>query len=107
MVERAGTIPREPQQTSAGRITRGGLYAKPWFSVQAVACTEITSFPYTPSDLDPPSSKFGLNHPQTAGIRKRVAFGTPASLAAIRSAFLLKADQTLTAAACLQMTQAV
>ncbi len=30
---------------------------------------------YTPSDLDPPSSKFGLNHPQTAGIRKRVPTG--------------------------------
>ncbi len=31
---------------------------------------------YTPSGSDPPSSKFGLNHPQTAGIRKRVPFRT-------------------------------
>ena len=25
------------------------LYGNPWFSVQAVACTEIISFPYTPN----------------------------------------------------------
>ena len=69
------------------------------------AYTENSSFPYTPSDLDPPSSKFGLNHPQTAGIRKRVPFRTPAGPAAIRSAFMIEADQTFTAAACPQMTQ--
>ena len=53
-----------------------GLYGSHWISVQAVACTEIISFPYTPSGLDPPSSKFGLNHPRIAGIRKRVRFRT-------------------------------
>ncbi len=52
-------------------------YGNPWFSVQAGACTEIISFPYTPSDLDPPSSKFGLNHPQIVGIRITVLFRTP------------------------------
>ena len=61
-------------------------------------------FPYTPPDLDPPSSKFGLDHPQTAGIRKTVPFRIPASPAAIRSAFLIEADQTLTAAVCPKMT---
>ncbi len=50
------------------------MYGNPWFSVQAGACTEIISFPYTPSDFDPPSSKIGLNLPQIAGIRKRVPF---------------------------------
>ena len=73
--------------------TGSGLYGNHIFSVY-------------PSDLDPPSSKFGLNHPQTAGIRKRVPFRiTGAGPAAIRSAFLIEADQTLTATACLQMTQ--
>ena len=38
--------------------------------------TETTSFSYTPSDLDPPSSKIGLNHPQTAGLRKTIPFRT-------------------------------
>ena len=80
------------------------MYRNPWYSVQAVACTEIISFPYTSSDLDPPSSKFGLNHPQTAHVRKTVPFRTPAGPAAIRSAFMIEADQTLTAAACPQMT---
>ncbi len=37
-------------------------YGNPWFSVQAVAYTEIISFPYTPSDLDPPGPKIALNH---------------------------------------------
>ena len=37
---------------------------------------------YTLSDLDPPSSKFGLNHPQTAAIRKRVPFRTARTSAA-------------------------
>jgi len=50
-----------------------GVYAKTWFSVQAVACTEITSFLYTPSDHDPPSSKFGLNHPRIEHVPKRVS----------------------------------
>ncbi len=52
------------------------VYGNPWYSLQAVTCTEIISFPYTPSDLDPSGPKFGLNHPQTAGIRKRVPFRT-------------------------------
>ncbi len=39
-----------------------------------MAYTEIISFPYTPSDLDPSSSKFGLNHPRIAPIRKTVPF---------------------------------
>ncbi len=45
------------------------VYGNPWFSVQAVACTEIISFPYTPSDLDPPGPKIGLKHlkPQVYG----------------------------------------
>ena len=52
------------------------MYGNPWFSVQAVACTEIICFPYTASDLDPTHPKIGLNHPQTAGVRKRVPFRT-------------------------------
>ena len=51
-------------------------YANPWFSVQAVACTEIISFPYTPSDLDPAGPRISLNHPQIAHVRKTVPFGT-------------------------------
>ncbi len=43
-----------------GASTDLSLYGNPWFSVQAVACTEIISFPYTPSDLDPSSSNFRL-----------------------------------------------
>ncbi len=39
------------------------VYAKPLFSVQAVACTEIISFPYTPSGCDPSGPRIGLNHP--------------------------------------------
>jgi len=82
------------------------VYGNPWFSVQAVACTEILSFPYTPSDLDPSGPRISLNYPQIAGIRKTVLFRTPAAgPATIRSAFLIEADQTLTAAACPQMTQ--
>ncbi len=80
------------------------VYGNPWFPVQAVACTEIISFPYTPSDHDPPSSKFGLNHPQIAHVRKSVPFRIPAGPAAITSAFLIEADQTLTATVCLLMT---
>ncbi len=80
------------------------MYGNPWFSVQAGACTEIISFPYTPSDLDPPSPKFGLNHPRIASVRKTVPFRTSASPAAIGSAFMIEADQALTAAACPQMT---
>ena len=53
------------------------VYANPWFSVQAVACTEIISFPYTPSDLDPPGPKISLNHPRIAHVRKTVLFVTP------------------------------
>ena len=49
-------------------------YGNPWFSVQAGACTEIISFPYTRSDLDPSGPRISLNHPQTAGIRKTVPF---------------------------------
>ncbi len=49
-------------------------YAKPWFSVQAVACTEITSSPYTPSDLDPSGPRINLKQGQTAGIRKTIPF---------------------------------
>ncbi len=41
-----------------------------------MAYTEIISFPYTPSDRDPPSSKFGLNYPRIAGIRITVRFRT-------------------------------
>ncbi len=52
------------------------MYGNPWFSVQAEACTEIISFPYTPSDLDPSGPKFGLNHPQIEPIRKTVPFRT-------------------------------
>ena len=82
---------------------KSGVYGNPWFSVQAGACTEIISFPYTRSGLDPPSSKFGLNHHRIAPVRKTVPFGTPASPAAIRSAFMIEVDQTLAAAACPQM----
>ncbi len=80
-------------------------YQKHWFSVQAVACTEIISFPYTPSGPGPPGPKIGLNHPQIAHVRKTVPFRTPASPTAIRSAILIEADQILTAAACPQMTR--
>ena len=38
------------------------------------------------------------------GIRKTVPFRTPAVPAAIRSAFMIEADQTLTGAVCPQMT---
>ncbi len=44
---------------------------------------------------------FRPDHP---GIRKTVPFRTPAGPAAIRSAILIEADQTLTATACPQMT---
>ncbi len=59
------------------------MYGNHWFSVQAEACTEIISFPYSPSDLDPPSSKFGLIHPQIAPIRKTVPFRTPTDRLAV------------------------
>ena len=36
-------------------------------------CTKIISFPYTRSGRGPLSSKFGLNHPQTAGIHGVIA----------------------------------
>ncbi len=36
------------------------VYAKPWFSVQAEACTEIIFFPYTPSDHYLSHPKIGL-----------------------------------------------
>ncbi len=50
--------------------------------------------------------RISLNRAQIAGIRKRVPFRTSAaSPAAIRSAFMIEADQTLTATACLLMTQ--
>ncbi len=52
------------------------VYGKHWFSVQAVACMEIISFPYTPTDLDPAGPRISLNQGQTAGIRKRVPFRT-------------------------------
>ena len=49
---------------------------------------------YTPSGRDPPSSKFGLNHPQISHVRKRIPFGiSAAGPAAIRSAFMIEADQ--------------
>ena len=54
-------------------------YAKPWFSVQAVACTEIISFPYTRSARGPSGTKIGLNHPRTAHVRKTVPFRKPAA----------------------------
>ncbi len=63
-----------PGPNGPGHHERG--YGNPWFSVQAGACTEIISFPYTPSDRDTPSSKFGLNHPQIAHVRKSVLIGT-------------------------------
>ncbi len=81
-------------------------YGNHWFSVQAVACTEIISFPYTPSARHPTAPRISLNHPLIAHVRKTVPFRIPpASPAAIRSAFLIEADQTLTAATCPQMTQ--
>ncbi len=83
------------------------MYGNHWFSVQAGACTEIISFPDTPSGHYLSHPKIGLNHPRIAPIRKTVFSVHSASPAAIRSAFLIEADQTLTAAACLQMTQAV
>ncbi len=49
-------------------------YGNPWFSVQAGACTEIISFPYTPSGPNPTGPKIGLNHPQIAHVRKTVPF---------------------------------
>ncbi len=52
------------------------MYGNPWFSVQAGACTEIISFPYTPSARDPTGPKIGLNHPQIAHVRKTVPFRT-------------------------------
>ncbi len=49
-----------------------------------------------------------LKQGQTAGIRKRVLLGTPAAgPTEIRSAFMIEADQTPTAAACQLMTQVV
>ena len=48
----------------------------------------------------------GVPH-QPLSVSRCVGFRTPASPAAIRSAFMIEADQTLTAAACLLMTQAV
>ena len=53
-----------------------GGYGNHCFAVQADAYTENISFPYSPSDLDPSGPRISLNHPQTAGIRKRVPFGT-------------------------------
>ncbi len=52
------------------------VYGNPFFSVQAGACTEIISFPYTPSDRHPTGPKIGLNQPQIAPIRKWVPFRT-------------------------------
>ncbi len=46
------------------------MYGNPWFSVQAVACTEIISFPYTPSDRHPT----GQNRPELT------YFGSPSVL---------------------------
>ncbi len=40
--------------------------------------TEIISFQYTPSDLDPSGPRINLNQGQTAGIRKWVPFRTRA-----------------------------
>jgi len=51
---------------------------KPWFSVQAGACTEIISFPYTRPGRDPSGPRISLNHPQIAPIRKTVPFRTSA-----------------------------
>ncbi len=70
----------------------GRLYGNPWNSVQARACTEIISFPYTPSEFGPPGPKIGLNHPRIAPIRKTVPFRTPAGPAEIRSAFMIEAE---------------
>ena len=77
-----------------------GVYGNHWFSVQAVACTDIISFPYTPSGPGLSGPKIDLNHRQIAHVRKRVHFRTSAGTAAITSAFLIEADQTFTAAAC-------
>ena len=76
--DRASQCPGDGEQAFGLPIVgaRALVYGNHWFSVQARACTEIISFPYTPSDRDPPSSKFGLNQPQTAGIRKTVPFRT-------------------------------
>ncbi len=41
-----------------------------------VACTEIISFPYTPSGHDPTGPKISLNHPRIAHVRKTVPFRT-------------------------------
>jgi hypothetical protein len=74
----ASLVPRpdgeSPLRGGFSRLLRG--YGKHWFSVQAVACTKIISFPYTPSDLDPTHPKIGLNQPEIAPIRKTVRFRT-------------------------------
>ena len=76
-----------------GRARSGRLCGNQIFSV----------YPLRPRPQGP---KIGLNHPRIAGIPKTVPFRTPAAgPAAIRSAFMIEADQTLTAAACPQMTR--
>ncbi len=57
-------------------MVKSGMYGNPFFSVQAGACTEIISFPYSRSGRDPTHPKIGLNHPQIAHVRKRVLFRT-------------------------------
>ena len=55
--------------------------------------------------MDPAATDGELDIRLAIKERKTVPFRTPASPAAIRSVFMIEADQTLTAAACLQMTR--
>ncbi len=55
--------------------------------------------------MDPAATDGELDIRLAIKERKTVPFRTLASPAAIRSAFMIEADQTLTAAACPQMTQ--
>ncbi len=60
------------------------LYENHLFSVQAVACTEIISFPYARSGPGPPGPKFGLNQGSIAHVRKTVPFRIPAGRPCIK-----------------------
>ncbi len=52
------------------------VYGNHWFSVQAGACTEIISFPYTPSARHPTGPEICLTHPRIAHVQKWVPFRT-------------------------------